>query len=199
MKMKKKIAIDIDDVLIPFAEHAVAYVTSRSGKPVSMLELYTENGNGVSASGLTDEEFVRLVREYQESDFPMRRRPLLGAREALKKLSKEFEIHIITSRDPKHEPHTRKWLCEYIDDILSDYTLSFVGNPFSGTEHSTKAAICHEIGAMWLIDDQTKYADQLKVGSTRAILFGDYDWNKDHKGDHFVRAKDWNDVLKHVL
>lgn len=196
--MRKRIALDIDDVVFPFSSGAIAYVTKYSGKPVYIHELYNDLIDPTE-SGLTFEEFIRYVNEYQMANETLNLQPVDGALSALTELGRKYDIYFITARSPELELHTKKWFEKHISPVLDNHHITFIGNHYTNSEIGTKADVCRQLDAVWLIDDHPKYVEQLKGATTKPIMFGDYHWNKDYTGDHFVRAKDWNEVLKHVL
>ena len=62
----------------------------------------------------------------------------------------------------------------------------------------TKAEICAEIGADYLVDDQPKHCLAAAKAGIKTILFGDYKWNRDTKlMPNMVRAKNWQEVLEY--
>lgn len=195
--MKKRIALDIDDVVFPFSSGAIAYVSKHSGKPVYIHELYTDLP-GDTESGLTLEEFIKWVNEYQMAQETLDLIPVEGALSALSELSRTYDIYFITSRSPDLERHTKQWFERHISPVLNRHHITFVGNHYTKSEVGTKADVCRDLNAEWLIDDHPKYVEQLRGAKTTPIMFGEYHWNKDYNGDHFLRAKDWNEVLGHI-
>ena len=195
--MRKKIAIDIDEVIVPLAEPVIEYVLGASGKRVTAVELYSPPGRTM-ASGLPEEEFIRLVLEYQLHESSLDVGPVDGVLENLSRLSKTHDIIFVTSRDPQLETITHRWFDRHMQGLPFDRNIVFVGNPYTGSENKGKIDVCKELGAEWFIDDHPKYVDQLIGSSVRGMLFGDYDWNRHHAGDHFVRVVDWDGVVNAI-
>lgn len=184
------IAVDIDDVLYPFADTVIEYVHKRSGKPVTAVELFGDQE--YTASGLHESDFIRLVREYHAEDANLSHSPLPGSLEHLADLAIDNDVYLVTSRLPSMKQHTEAWIQIHLGGVrLQD--IIFTGNHWNGNVTETKADICRRIEADYLIEDQPRYVDLFTDHPTQAILFGDYDWNKDHSYD--VRANNWREVV----
>ncbi len=186
--MKKKVlALDIDDVLVPFGHHAAKYVSAVSGIKVGAHELYDGNTNGQTANGLCNKEFARLVRRYQLDDCSLEVEPIAGCVESLSDISEVFDIKLVTSRDPTISGQTMAWVENHLSmvDISEVHHVGNVHGP-SG-ENNTKLGVCNAIGAAYLVDDQPKYYQQLKDSQIVPILFGEYAWNDEPA----LRSRDW--------
>ncbi len=194
---KKLIAIDIDDVVSPLADNVCEYVFRRSGKPVTQSELYETNLERLPASGLSNDEFIRLVHEYQLSDGSLVHEPVTGAVTALQKLVQGYDVVFVTSRDHSLEGITHKWFERHIFPYVPPTQIIFVGNHYLSSEPKTKSEVCEDLNAGWLIDDHVKYMDQVKHSRTQGLLFGDYAWNKEYDGGEIYRVPHWEAVLEY--
>ncbi len=113
---------------------------------------------------------------FDSHHFKEKLNPIPHAYESLLKLKKNFELHIVTSRQYKVEPETIIWINKHFPDI---FTAIHLGNHYSNEGKSrTKSEICHSIGAVLLIDDSVKYTVQCVRDSVPVILFGSYAWNQ---------------------
>jgi hypothetical protein len=112
---------------------------------------------------------------------------------ALQELQKSYDLVIVTSRDHRTVSLTHESLALHYPDIFSD--VHFV--PLWGNgEKVTKAKICNEIGASYLIDDSFEHCKLAAEVGISAILFGSYGWNRTQAlPAHVTRCKTWDDVL----
>ena len=71
--------------------------------------------------GTTIDECTQRVHDFFASDiFRNNIEPLDGAVEALKNLSRRFEIHCVTARQLQYEDLTKMWLNKHFgDDVIS--------------------------------------------------------------------------------
>lgn len=187
------IAVDIDDVLYPFADTVIPYVHKMSGKHVTPLELFGDQK--MTASGLSDTDFIRIVSEYHFEPENIHHKPLNGVLEHLTDLAIDNDVYLVTSRVHSMKNVTEQWVSMHLPGVpLKE--LIFVGNHWNGRVTETKAEVCKRIKADFLIEDQPRYVDMFINHPTQAILFGEYDWNRNHAASHFTRAKDWFEVRK---
>jgi 5'(3')-deoxyribonucleotidase len=101
--------------------------------------------------------------------------------------------HIVTARRAHLIDTTREWLANYFPGYFKDIHFVPIWEPGNTI---TKADICKQIEADYLIDDLPKHCNVAADGGIKAILFGDYSWNKNenlHSG--VVKCKDWDSVL----
>ena len=192
--MKKQIiAVDIDEVLFPFiaqfAEfHNARYKTKLT--PEQFLSYEFEH-----ALGLNLTETIERVYEFTSQDH-LHIQPLGEAQTALKKLSEEFELHIITARNPKFEASTRAWIETYFEGIFS--SIELIGYAPVMEKPRTKAEVCLSLGAQILIDDSVDHLKECSRLGIEGVLFGDYTWNQTEslpKG--VVKCTNWEEVLEH--
>jgi uncharacterized HAD superfamily protein len=120
----------------------------------------------------------------------------------LQRLAKKFDLVVVTSRREMLKPETDAWMERHFPGIFKE--LHYAGMWDDATDipkalAHTKAELCREIGADYLIDDQPKHCIGAAEAGLRCILFGDYRWNK---GDQklpqgITRARHWDDVAEY--
>jgi 5'(3')-deoxyribonucleotidase len=195
--MKKPvIAVDIDDVIADSTDSFRREANKRFGVELTKEHYQVEGdywgyyervwrshglGNQISHDDLGDE----MVKD--QSHVPL----LAGASIALAELSGKFDIVLITSRDPKWEAATHKWLNEHFGDL-------FRGIYFAEKDSNkrTKGEICVNLGAFWLIDDNPEHCQSALDKGVKSILFGQYGWHHSAPAN-MVRCKDWPAVLEY--
>lgn len=176
--MKKPIiAIDVDEVLSASAEGFVAYSNDRWGTNLT-LEDYDEHWSKMWQ--ITEEETTERWKVYNDERVMNSYGAFLEALEVLQQLTENYELVIATSRPRVLNDDTRAWLDRNFPSIFSNVHHSGFYDDDAGmnTHMLTKADMCLEIGAKYLIDDQPKHCNGAAAVGVRAILFGDYPWNR---------------------
>jgi hypothetical protein len=112
---------------------------------------------------------------------------------ALKTLSKNYELVVITSRPPSWRAATDRWLEEHFGNLFSKVIFTRETNT---SEHKSKGRICVDNKASYFIDDNVEHAKSAHQLGIKVILFGDYGWQHTVP-KHFVRCKDWQEVLEY--
>jgi FMN phosphatase YigB (HAD superfamily) len=141
---------------------------------------------GVQTDGLYD--------EFATSDAKKNLKPIPDALETLKLLKAKYELVIVTARDHRTVELTHTALAEHYPEIFSDVHFT----PLWGNgEKVTKAKICTEIGASYLIDDCFEHCKLAAEAGIQAILFGTYGWNTYQAlPSNVVRCKNWEEVKR---
>jgi FMN phosphatase YigB (HAD superfamily) len=197
--MKKIIAIDIDDVLASSTELirlAANKATGLSLEPHHYAvpgPYWSYYEHVLEANGITDKnEQKRILDDWitNHSDAE----PVQGAIGALTALSQQFNIVLITARDPKIRDDTEHWLKKHFTGLYDD--LHVIGNFKVVDKPKTKGEVCAEIGASWLIDDNPEHCLSAINHGIETILFGDYGWHFDAP-EHLTACKDWPAVLEY--
>jgi 5'(3')-deoxyribonucleotidase len=197
--MKKPlIAVDIDDVLAQGTESLRLEVKKRLG--INLLpEAYAVPGDYWhyyervwEANGVADRvNFTELSLQMVADQSHIL--PFTNAFEVLTKLSRKYDLIVITARDLSWEPATRAWIAVHFPNIFSD--IYFAGRKDS---KKTKGEICAELGASWLIDDNIDHAHTALEQGITVVLFGDYGWHKQRDiHEDVVRCKDWRAVQRY--
>jgi len=187
-----KIAIDLDDVLALSLIDFIDFYNEKFEKKIT-LEDFT--GFSLNESiGMPIEKERKLLEEYDASHHYDKIKPMEGAKEAIKELSENHELVIVTSRPQKREEQTRKWLENYIEGIKEVF---FIRQEYGG-ESKTKGEVCKEIGAELLIEDNLDYAESCVDEGIRVLLF-DYPYNQEENiSPSITRVKSWKEVLKNL-
>jgi 5'(3')-deoxyribonucleotidase len=198
---RQKIAVDIDDVLSATAEGFAAYSNQRWGGD-HKAEDFTEE---LAVFWRVDlDEAINRSHEYHNSDAAAAFRHHNAAVPVLRELHKKYDLIVVTSRWSTLQSVTTAWLHKHFPGIFDE--VRFAG--IWGTDQTkddvhlrlkrTKAEICREIGADYLIDDQPKHCIGAAGAGLKALLFGDYKWNRDVElPNGVVRVRDWKDVARY--
>lgn len=191
--MRQTIAVDIDDVLSASAAGFAAYSNKQWGLRITAAD-YDENWAKVW--GVSIEEAKVRAEHFHTAGVVDGYDYQKGAREALQRLGQTYNLIVVTSRRSVLKPETDQWLERHFPGLFK--SVQYAG--FWDGEHQTlhaleqhKAAICRELGADFLIDDQLKHCEGAAACGMQALLFGDYPWNRTAEGlpDGIIRVKDW--------
>lgn len=197
---KTIIAVDLDDVLGDENTSIRYFINERHGfshtpedyDVIGEYGPYWWNIWGVSEEvGL--EWYTEFVEAKVRDEIAMEVIP--GAIEVLKHLEKSYELVIVSSRQPEVLAVTERWLEQYYPKVFKD--VHFVEIWGNGKKIS-KAQICQEIGASYLIDDNANHCTVAQEAGLQGLLFGDYGWNRAVKvAPGVVRVRDWQAVREY--
>jgi len=199
---KKTIAVDVDDVLAANAAGFVKFSNQRWGtnlKPEDYHEHWAEMW------GVDHEEMLERRGEIIKAKLFMSYDFHDDAKAALARLSKNYKLVILTSRTSDVSEDTVEWIKSYFGDLFSEMHFAGIWEKLNRNEAKvedvikvTKGEIAKQIGADYLIDDQPKHCLAAAEAGIKAILFGDYKWNRDTElVPNMVRAKNWQAVLEY--
>lgn len=198
--MKKTIAVDIDDVLSASAEAFIAFSNKQWGHTLSVDD-YLEEWAVVWQVDL-DEAARRsdLIHTYGDTLIASHR-VYDDAYSVLKRLRDRFNLIIVTSRRKVMQSATEKWIDQYFPDIFSAIHYAGIWDSekhISEMVKATKADLCLELGADYLIDDQPKHCIAAAHAGIPSILFGDFKWNRyDIVSTGVTRIHSWKEVERY--
>lgn len=193
---KPIIAIDVDEVLADYASEFVLMSNKHWGtnfKPEDYhedwLTLWGVDMNEAVARGqvmLEDRMHERLKHDDE-------------AVTALNKLAERFTLKILTARNLKAKDITLEWLGRHYP-MFAPEDVNFAGiwdNPRPDAASLTKGDVAKSLGVDYIIDDQLKHVLAADERGIKALLFGDYTWNKsDSLPASITRVHNWKAVLE---
>lgn len=177
MSSRPVIAVDIDDVLALSVDKFIEWSNDRFQTEIKFDE-YIEDWSllwDISQAETT----VRVNQMYKEG-IPAQYSHVGEAVEVLNKLKSDYELIVATARRSAEHMITRNWIKKHYPAVFKD--VHFAGIWDEITEHSpkkTKARLCKELGVDYLIDDQVKHCVGANGVGVKALLYGDYPWNRD--------------------
>lgn len=190
---RKSIAIDVDDVLADHAEAFIVFSNKNYGTNLT-LDNYSDHWSDIWIDVDEDEVYRRAI-EFLDTDTVYGFAPKSGALEVLKKLREQADLYIVTARPSHLTETTIKWADKYFPGIFKGIHMVPIWEP---NNIVTKADICKQIGAKYLIDDNVEHCNIATDGGIRSILFGDYCWNNDLAiNDGVTRCNTWHDVARY--
>jgi 5'(3')-deoxyribonucleotidase len=209
-KDRKKVAIDLDEVLCHFVPAITKYFnglpTKEIGTPDILLSDY-DGRNWAEVWGTTIDGVNQIILEFAKTEEFKCLEPVKGAFESILSMHEtwKFDFYVITARALLLKDTTMKWLAQF-----------FPGKEFEGTiftqvifanSHgqdskqpiSSKVEQCKIIGCRALIDDLPLNFENCRENSIITIAFnfyGLYGWTeslqKEFRSDYSARS--WADV-----
>lgn len=188
------IAIDCDDVLVPTAQSILDHYNKTYGTSIPLEQLYSKDPVVWSVQDYS--EAVRRVQAYLSSPEYLNLPPFKEAIGVIAKLSKRYELHVVTARHDELAEATKRMLAEHFPDLFK--SIEFTNHFGEGAR--TKAQVCQAIGAQILIDDHLNHVELAAECGIQVLLFGDYPWNKASSlPPNIARVLDWDDVAQKLL
>lgn len=194
---KLRIAIDVDDVLVPFMETFVKHHNDRYNSSYVVGDFYTLHWHKIF--GGTAEEAIRKDRIFHAEQHIRQVSPLEHAKHNLDLLAEEFDLVVVTSRRLELEETTLDWLDEHFPNYFSE--VAFCNHWAPNEESITKSEMCKRLGAVALVDDNIDYILECVQQGMLGILFGEYAWNQSDQPlpEGAVRVNDWDEACQVLL
>lgn len=196
---KKVIAIDIDDVLSSQLEVLIEFSNSKLEGQFTVNDFMKPGeywGYYEYVWDIGREEGRLLFKEFLDEKYPLKQVVKEDVKDALKILKKDYDLEIITSRGNGYEDITTTWINEQIPNMFDG--VHFVHEWDLEGRKATKAIICKEIGAEYLIDDNAEHCILASEVGVKSLLFGKYGWNIDKITPPTIkRVNNWLEVLKY--
>lgn len=190
---KQVIAVDLDDVLAASIPAFVEFSNKKWGTKLT-VEDYQENWMGMwgidKATLIQRSDIIRseLWKSLEHSEEAL---PVLNG------LARDYKLVITTSRRREMEKPTKDWINEYFHGIFEEIHHAGIFDKLRGEEAAkqTKAELYKQIGADYIIDDHPKHCLGADTAGIKAILFGDYPWNRNAKlPAGVIRLRTWGEV-----
>jgi 5'(3')-deoxyribonucleotidase len=190
---KPILAVDIDEVLVPHFQDLIDWYNNEYGTRLTLADNHPKSTENWGTDSV--EEAVRRVHRFYETDNFKLALPVEEAKASLAKLSRKYDLVVVTARDTLIEQSTRQWLDKHFAELIREAHITPRYN-LEG-KNRTKAEVCAEIGAAYLRDDDLgNLVGALKVG-TKGVLFGDFPWSpKDKLPDGIAYCADWAGVVE---
>jgi len=109
---------------------------------------------------------------------------------------------VVTSRRREASKDTIDWIKRHFGDVFEEIHFAGIWDNLDGNVLEKlkldKTEICKQIGADYLIDDQPKHCIAAADAGIKALLFGDYKWNRNTKlKTGMTRVNNWQEVLEY--
>lgn len=186
------IAVDIDDVLVDHYEAVLAFHNARYGTTHTLEDYVTDHWSRVW--GTDQAETNRRAEEFAALGVAGRAIKA-GALQGIQELHKRYDLAIITVRRKVNVEPTLKWLDDKFPGVFKEVRFVPI---WEEADAPSKAEICQQIGASYLIDDSLKHCELAAAAGIQAVLFGSFPWNQATTLPAGVtRCKDWPAVTEY--
>lgn len=137
-----------------------------------------------------ESEYRRMGEHVYGRESTLTAGPIPGAIESVSKLAEEHTLYLLSARGEKRLPFAVEWLVDKgIDPCFAGYKTS------SG---SSKAAVCHTLGASVLIDDDPRHLMDPELGEIHRILLQNGRAEVPAWGDGIRFCDSWKSVMKAI-
>lgn len=206
--MSRVIAVDLDEVLGQFILQLTKFYNENAANypfaiPKSLQPEDFFSYRFCEVWGGTDAQSIEIVEAFFDSPHFKDGLPMVpGAAEGVKALKDlGYTLVVVTSRQAFLEDLTRRWLVANFP--AGTFSRVVFGNHWATTGRKiSKPELCKSLNADLIIDDAVSYCRQCADNDMRALLFGDYPWNKTKDGDPLhssvIRVDGWQAVVKHL-
>jgi uncharacterized HAD superfamily protein len=191
------IAIDVDDVISSQVKPLMDFVNNNYDANLTD-EDFQQPGEywGYYRMVLADnpEEAQRRFEHYLKEHGPVKQLIDEDAAKALPILKENYDLHIVTSRGQDFTENTIEWLSKELPDIFKG--IHFVHLWDKEDVKATKAMVCADIGAGYLIDDNAIHCNLAAEAGVTSILFGKYGWNLGVEiHPEIIQMNSWKEIL----
>lgn len=162
------LALDLDDVLADYTYEFITYMAT-----VGVIIRPEDISRSFVEMGIAPVHFAMFENLGHLRDLQM----VPGSRDAVRRLATRFELVVVTSRI-KAEADTKEWVDRNFPEIRRII-------------HSrAKGDTCREIGAVGLVDDQIRFAEQIEHAYVLA-----QPWNAEWIGERGT----WEELVPRIM
>ena len=187
-----KIAIDYDDVLIPFMESFLAWYNEREGTELRATDNIDYDLS--VAFGHNIQYWVDQINVFHASGASAMTDPFAGALQSIDRLSRDHDLVIMTSRPSIHRAHLEGWVERHAGDVIQDIHMFEGASQHKHTLHHDKGELCKYYGVDLLVDDSPSNVRKTLAQDVQAVMFGNYAWNRRFASEFPEVAHDWVEV-----
>jgi len=191
---KRKLAVDIDGVLLDFHNPFIIFYNQRHGTAFTVEDITANDFSMVFQA--TEEQFKRDMSEFYRSPLFMSLPLIRGAQRAVRQLSQNNFLGVITSRPDFIYEETLSSLNKHFPESFSDvyFTNHYGGNG----SRKNKSDFCLEQSYEVIIEDVSEYANECANRGINAFLL-DRPWNRNSSLHPRVqRVFSWTEILERL-
>lgn len=188
------IGVDFDDIIILFNDGLHEYHNAIYGTSVKRSDITTYDIHDVW--GCEPHEAVRRVHEFYRTSEHDSLLPVEGVVDALARLKKDHDLHIITSRGEETRELTERWIARHFPGTFSSVVFTNGYSEKKGKKR-TKVEVCDELGVDLMIEDSLSQAQAI-AGSGRRVILLDCPWNQGACAQNIVRVSDWKGIEQEI-
>ena len=188
------IAVDCDDVLADSMGVFIDYYNKYYNKSLTKNHFFTNLWWEV----MEDKQDIVIGRylDFIKSNYFDNIKPVLGAKEALKKLKQKHELIVVTGRPNSILKKTERWIENYFAGMFNGiYSTNL---HFTSGKGLTKGDIFKEKKVDLLIDDYVEFGYECVANNINVLLM-DQPWNSQAElPQGITRVKSWQDILDKI-
>ena len=179
-----RIAIDLDEVLVPFLQPLANYhgrTLPKRQHPYLFREVFD----------CSEEESRAMVYEYYRSPEFLFTRPIDASQPAMQKIRRQFhKMYVVTGRQDAARTQTERWIDMYFPGVFDDVILT---NSFTPYEVG-KLDICRALSIGYLIDDNMDLCEAAgDAGVCAKPFIGENTYNWCYESDEAIRG--WRNYI----
>jgi uncharacterized HAD superfamily protein len=195
MKPRLIIGVDMDDVIFSFNDSLHAYHNAKYGTSVKREDITSYNLEDVWKC--TSKEVDDKLTEFFSTKEHDKAVIIPGSFEALAKLKKVNDLHVITSRGDWSEDITLRWIDKNFPEHFKSVSLTnqSLGSP---GKRRSKAEVCRELKVDVMIEDSLSQAKEISAVVSRVFLL-DCPWNQGDVPENVTRVFSWGEIVKNLL
>ena len=198
--MKREvIAVDIDDVVSSQVDALIQFSNETFGTKLTRDDFMAPGEYWSYYKmiwGLGEEEGSKRFQTFLEHKIPLKQSIDEQTVNALRELKKNYNLEVVTSRREEFKDGTIEWLAKAIPEVFNGVHFVYLWD--EPNEQATKAKVCREIGAGYLIDDNAEHCNIAAEAGVHSLLFGTYGWNiYQDLHPNVTRVEDWQGVLNY--
>lgn len=184
------LGIDIDGVLADYVPALIEHFNKTYGT-MHLPEHITDYAMHKALSKDVEEwkDFVRKFEDEHIDKLPT----IEGSEEAIRELSKEFRLVVITARPHWLRQKTEKWLKQNYGDVFLAVEFSKQSN---NPNLPTKAEHCKRYGAVAHVEDAPHHA--LAVAEVSRVFLKDTSYNAGIAHPKIKRVRSWDEILSEL-
>jgi len=205
-RLRRRLYVDLDDVLCQTVRSLVAVLHSRFERQVAIEEV--RDFELARSFGLDDLQLGELMRIAHQPRVLEEMLPVDGARETLSGFSRSgWEVAIVTGRPASAAESSRRWLAQH---AMPHDELHFVDkygrrdwHEAAASERALRLEEIAQMGFAFAIEDSRDMAIHLASQLGIAVALVDQPWNRepipdDRGGRRIRRCSSWGDVRAHL-
>ncbi|MEK6829943.1 MAG: hypothetical protein AABY15_07525 [Nanoarchaeota archaeon] len=198
MEEKRKVAADVDEVLLDFFPIMNDFYNKRFGTNLSIEDYVYYDLEKVW--GCTRQKAVEIVFDFYRSQEFKQILPVKRAQKAIERLSRSNELSVVTSRPSFIEADTKNSLNKYFGNVFNEiFHNGQYGVNSSGLD---KSSYCLKNGIFVILEDNLDIARKCAEKDITTFLF-DKPWNKNSNlSSRIIRVGEkrnpWEEVLEHL-
>jgi 5'(3')-deoxyribonucleotidase len=186
------VGVDADDVLAAHIEAFIRHSNDNYGTNLTPEDYHEQWGK---LWGVDHDEVERRALEFHKPEIVGNFGVIEEAEFALRSLKKHRELVVVTARAKHITDITLEWIDRHFPNIFTETHFVPIWEPGNTI---TKADICRQIGADYLIDDLVRHCNVAAEAGIQPILFRRINWDQGQEPHpKTIQVQSWQEVLEY--